>query len=96
MGICDFVPAQGFVCADHRPLSAYTGYSLPVDGEEQDRLDLSHHCYKLLFDGRLTLVPFEKAPRQVLDVATGRQDLSTAGLPNDQRCCGASLPAFPV
>lgn len=62
------------------PRAPCTGYNLPIDGEEQDRLDLSHHCYKLLFDGRLTLVPFEKPPRRVLDVATGRQDVPAAGL----------------
>ena len=88
------VPTPDVVCADHRPpFSTYTGYSLPVDGEEQDRLDLSHHCYKLLLDGRLTLAPFEKLPKRVLDVATGRQDLSTAGLLDGQPCCMAlNLP----
>lgn len=46
-------------------------YSLPMDVEEQDRLDMTHHGYKILMDGNLFIAPFEEAPSHVLDIGTG-------------------------
>ncbi|XMA16071.1 hypothetical protein WAI453_008862 [Rhynchosporium graminicola] len=45
-------------------------YSLPNDGEEQDRQDFIHHIYRLILDSRLGLAPIVY-PRYVLDIATG-------------------------
>ncbi|KKA16947.1 Methyltransferase [Rasamsonia emersonii CBS 393.64] len=44
-------------------------YVLPNDEEEQDRLDLSHHIYKMLLGGELYLAPVGKRQR-VLDMGT--------------------------
>ncbi|KAH8674162.1 S-adenosyl-L-methionine-dependent methyltransferase [Xylariales sp. PMI_506] len=46
-------------------------YFLPNDAAEQDRLDLQHEMFRLLYDGWLSLVPMSKAPRYVLDIGTG-------------------------
>ncbi|KAK6078354.1 methyltransferase domain-containing protein [Seiridium cupressi] len=46
-------------------------YFLPNDAAEQDRLDLQHEIYRLLFDGWLALAPMSSPPRYVLDVGTG-------------------------
>jgi ubiquinone/menaquinone biosynthesis C-methylase UbiE len=45
-------------------------YVLPNDGEEQNRLDLQHHLFLKLVEGRLHLAPL-KTPRNVLDIGTG-------------------------
>lgn len=49
----------------------HSDYSLPIDGEEQDRLDMTHHGYKILLDGNLFIAPFEESPAHVLDIGTG-------------------------
>ncbi|KAH8659983.1 S-adenosyl-L-methionine-dependent methyltransferase [Xylariales sp. PMI_506] len=46
-------------------------YFLPNDAAEQDRLDLQHEVVRTLFNGWLSLVPFTKPPRYVLDIGTG-------------------------
>ncbi|KAJ4391238.1 hypothetical protein N0V93_004855 [Gnomoniopsis smithogilvyi] len=46
-------------------------YLLPNDGEEQDRLDLQHHQWLLMLEGRLSLAPFVSDPPEVLDIGTG-------------------------
>ncbi|KAL2012844.1 hypothetical protein VTN00DRAFT_369 [Thermoascus crustaceus] len=46
-------------------------YVLPNDEQEQDRLDLSHHIYKMLLGGELYLSPIGKNPQRVLDIGTG-------------------------
>lgn len=48
-----------------------TSYLLPNDGAEQDRLDFQHAMMAHLWDGRLVLAPLPRAPKLVLDVATG-------------------------
>lgn len=48
-----------------------SGYLLPNDPAEQDRLDLQHALMTFLWDGRLNLAPLPHAPRMVLDVASG-------------------------
>ncbi|KAI9041879.1 class I SAM-dependent methyltransferase [Aspergillus affinis] len=45
-------------------------YLLPNDEQEQDRLDLSHHIYRMLLKGELGRAPI-KNPRRVLDIGTG-------------------------
>lgn len=45
-------------------------YLLPNDEEEQDRLDMVHHAWRLFWNGKLTQVPLKK-PKRVLDVGTG-------------------------
>ncbi|KAI9927250.1 hypothetical protein MW887_003637 [Aspergillus wentii] len=42
----------------------------PNDEQEQDRLDLSNHIYRMLFKGELHRAPV-KSPRRVLDMGTG-------------------------
>ncbi|KAH8649920.1 S-adenosyl-L-methionine-dependent methyltransferase [Xylariales sp. PMI_506] len=46
-------------------------YFLPNDAAEQDRLDLQHEQFRLILCGWLSLVPFSKPPRYVLDIGTG-------------------------
>ncbi|KAH8655311.1 S-adenosyl-L-methionine-dependent methyltransferase [Xylariales sp. PMI_506] len=46
-------------------------YLLPNDPAEQDRLDLQHAILTYLWEGRLVLANLPRAPRLVLDVATG-------------------------
>lgn len=46
-------------------------YILPDDEREQERLDMQHTMLLKLFDGKLSLVPFEKNPLHVLDLGTG-------------------------
>ncbi|KAH8674138.1 S-adenosyl-L-methionine-dependent methyltransferase [Xylariales sp. PMI_506] len=46
-------------------------YFLPNDAAEQDRLDLQHQVFRLLFDGWLALAPFTTTPKNVIDIATG-------------------------
>ncbi|KAK2795571.1 hypothetical protein FQN51_000425 [Onygenales sp. PD_10] len=45
-------------------------YLLPNDEQEQDRLDLLHHCMMLGLEGRLFLAPVDN-PQRILDVGTG-------------------------
>ncbi|TGO66286.1 hypothetical protein BOTNAR_0064g00240 [Botryotinia narcissicola] len=43
---------------------------MPNDDDEQDRMDLLHHVFNLVLDGKLYLAPIEN-PQRVLDVGTG-------------------------
>ncbi|KAG9248500.1 S-adenosyl-L-methionine-dependent methyltransferase [Calycina marina] len=45
-------------------------YFLPNDGPEQDRLDIQHKVFEVLYDGKLGFAPVQDA-RHVLDLATG-------------------------
>ncbi|PYI06762.1 TAM domain methyltransferase [Aspergillus sclerotiicarbonarius CBS 121057] len=45
-------------------------YLMPNDEEEQDRLALLHHTFKLLLGGDLFRAPIQK-PQRILDVGTG-------------------------
>ncbi|TEY71180.1 hypothetical protein BOTCAL_0099g00060 [Botryotinia calthae] len=45
-------------------------YLMPNDDDEQDRMDLLHHVFNLVLDGKLYLAPIEN-PQRVLDVGTG-------------------------
>ncbi|KAF4975218.1 hypothetical protein FDECE_18592 [Fusarium decemcellulare] len=46
-------------------------YLVPNDDEEQSRMDLVHHIYSLILDGKLHLAPIGKDPQRVLDLGTG-------------------------
>ena len=46
-------------------------YPLPNDEAEQERLDLMHHLYGLILDGKLYLAPISDNVQRVLDVGTG-------------------------
>jgi SAM-dependent methyltransferase len=58
--------------ANGRRYHAYKrgAYLLPNDEEEQDRLDLLHHVFLLILNGRLFVSPVSN-PQRVLDVGTG-------------------------
>ncbi|EFX02618.1 umta methyltransferase family protein [Grosmannia clavigera kw1407] len=43
----------------------------PNDHEEQERMDLGHHIYRLLLNGELFLAPISSNPQRVLDLGTG-------------------------
>lgn len=43
---------------------------LPNDEREQDRLDLQHHSFRIMLNGKLGLAPIQ-SPNRVLDLATG-------------------------
>ncbi|KAL1961876.1 hypothetical protein VTN77DRAFT_956 [Rasamsonia byssochlamydoides] len=45
-------------------------YMMPNDEWEQDRLDLVHHIFLLLFKGELFIAPIE-SPQAILDLGTG-------------------------
>lgn len=46
-------------------------YPLPNDEQEQDRLDLLHHIWKLLLGGKLYKAPIPENPQRILDFGTG-------------------------
>lgn len=46
-------------------------YPLPNDEQEQDRLDLLHHVWKLLLGGKLFKAPVPTTAQRVLDFGTG-------------------------
>ncbi|KAJ4106121.1 hypothetical protein QSH57_014374 [Fusarium oxysporum f. sp. vasinfectum] len=46
-------------------------YPVPNDEDEQDRMDLVHHVYSILLDGKLHLAPIDDNPQRVLDLGTG-------------------------
>jgi len=45
-------------------------YLLPNDEEEQDRLDMTHHVWMMLYQGRSHMAPL-KNPKRALDCGTG-------------------------
>jgi hypothetical protein len=45
-------------------------YPFPNDEQELDRLDMQHHMFKLVMEGKLYHVPL-KNPKQILDIGTG-------------------------
>ncbi|KAL2678450.1 hypothetical protein Neosp_009196 [[Neocosmospora] mangrovei] len=57
-------PLEVDVSGDQKP-------SRPNDDEEQDRMDLAHHIYRLLIGGKLHLAPIGDNPQRVLDLGTG-------------------------
>jgi hypothetical protein len=45
-------------------------YRYPNDEQELDRLDMQHHMFKLVMEGKLYHVPLDN-PKQILDIGTG-------------------------
>ncbi|ETI23787.1 hypothetical protein G647_05593 [Cladophialophora carrionii CBS 160.54] len=46
-------------------------YGLPIDDAEQDRNDLQHYKFFLMYEGRLHLAPIDPQPQNILDLGTG-------------------------
>ncbi|KMP05351.1 methyltransferase [Coccidioides immitis RMSCC 2394] len=46
-------------------------YPLPNDEKEQDRLDMQHHLYTLLYDGDIYRAPISKDIKYALDIGCG-------------------------
>ncbi|PWW76949.1 S-adenosyl-L-methionine-dependent methyltransferase [Tuber magnatum] len=46
-------------------------YPMPNDETEQDRLDMMHHIYLMMLDGKLHIAPIGDNPQKILDVGTG-------------------------
>lgn len=47
------------------------GYLFPNDEAEQDRLDMLHHIFLLVLEGKLYKAPLPRSPRCILDIGTG-------------------------
>ncbi|PGG96048.1 hypothetical protein GX51_08009 [Blastomyces parvus] len=61
--------AQGNIFWSDHSLLVICNY--PNDEDEQDRMDLTHHIYKLLLDGDIYVSPIKQNPQRVLDIGTG-------------------------
>ncbi|KAF2207818.1 hypothetical protein CERZMDRAFT_102084 [Cercospora zeae-maydis SCOH1-5] len=63
----------GYKYENGRRYHAYRdgAYLMPNDAEEQDRLDLHHHIYRLTLNGALHRAPLRPDVRRVLDFGTG-------------------------
>ncbi|KJK67801.1 Methyltransferase domain protein [Aspergillus parasiticus SU-1] len=48
----------------------FVAYVFPIDEQELDRLDMQHHMFKLVNNGRLYLAPLQD-PKRMLDIGTG-------------------------
>ncbi|KAM5348647.1 hypothetical protein ACJ41O_008471 [Fusarium nematophilum] len=46
-------------------------YNFPNDDQENERLDLQHHIWRIQFDGKLALSPGAADAKRVLDIGTG-------------------------
>lgn len=51
-------------------LTQYPAYVYPNDEQELDRLDMQHHMFKMVMDGKLFHVPLQD-PKKILDIGTG-------------------------
>jgi hypothetical protein len=62
-----------YVYENGRRYHAYRegNYLLPNDAEEQERLDLSHHIFRLQLGGALHFAPIDRNLKRVLDLGTG-------------------------
>ncbi|PUU81664.1 S-adenosyl-L-methionine-dependent methyltransferase [Tuber borchii] len=52
-------------------LISHRKYVIPNDEAEQERLDIVHHVYLLLLDGKLVRAPVDDNIQRILDVGTG-------------------------
>ncbi|KAI5780266.1 S-adenosyl-L-methionine-dependent methyltransferase [Peziza echinospora] len=66
--VFDFTYSNGRRYASDRFTKAE--YHMPNDEEEQGRLDLYHHIFLLIQDGKLYTAPLDR-PQNVLDIGTG-------------------------
>ncbi|TAQ87311.1 hypothetical protein B7494_g4367 [Chlorociboria aeruginascens] len=48
-----------------------TGYGMPIDEQEMDRIDLKHRLYTLTLGEKLFLAPIGPNPQKILDLGTG-------------------------
>lgn len=55
----------------HQHSVAHANGRKPNDDEEQDRMDLGHHIYRLVLGGDLFLAPIGHKVKRVLDLGTG-------------------------
>ncbi|EEQ83994.2 hypothetical protein RJZ56_003507 [Blastomyces dermatitidis] len=64
---------KNYVYANGRRYNSFRAgeYILPNDEDEQDRMDLTHHIYKLLLGGDIYVSPIKANPQRVLDIGTG-------------------------
>ncbi|PGH18052.1 hypothetical protein AJ79_00678 [Helicocarpus griseus UAMH5409] len=64
---------KNYVYANGRRYNAFRAgeYMLPNDEDEQARMDLTHHIYKLLLGGAIYTAPIKANPQRVLDIGTG-------------------------
>ncbi|KAG5287448.1 TAM domain methyltransferase [Histoplasma capsulatum G186AR] len=64
---------KNYVYANGRRYNSFRAgqYILPNDEDEQDRMDLTHHIYKLLLGGDIYISPIKPNPQRVLDIGTG-------------------------
>ncbi|KAH8660060.1 S-adenosyl-L-methionine-dependent methyltransferase [Xylariales sp. PMI_506] len=78
--ILDRIPTDGSVVDPDsvvgESLRLYHGYKdgkylMPNDAAEQDRLDLQHELFRIMYDGWLCLAPLSQVPGFVLDIGTG-------------------------
>lgn len=46
-------------------------YLFPNDEDEQDRLDMVHHIFRLMLGGSLYKAPVSNSPQRILDIGTG-------------------------
>ncbi|KAG5656888.1 hypothetical protein KAF25_011057, partial [Fusarium avenaceum] len=58
-------------------------YPMPNDEEEQERMDLGHHLYSLLLEGKLYLAPVNPNAQRVLDLAAISDHPSSEVIGND-------------
>lgn len=65
---CDFL-IVGFLRNKTNPPDSK--YAIPNDQAEQERLDIIHHIYLLLYKGELHMSPIGPTPEKILDVGTG-------------------------
>ncbi|KAH8666480.1 S-adenosyl-L-methionine-dependent methyltransferase [Xylariales sp. PMI_506] len=70
---CSVVDPQSVLGESLRLYHGYKDgkYLGPNDAAEQDRLDLQHELFRILYDGWLSLAPLTKVPEYVLDIGTG-------------------------
>ena len=54
-----------------RRYAGYGEYWAPNDEKQNNLLDIAHHLYHLMLDGKLFLAPVGDNPRGVLDIGTG-------------------------
>jgi hypothetical protein len=64
-------PKHSFIDTNLNKSYDWRTYTLPNDQNEQDRLDLQHHIYRLNVDGKLHLAPIPKDVHNILDIGCG-------------------------
>ncbi|KAH8662452.1 S-adenosyl-L-methionine-dependent methyltransferase [Xylariales sp. PMI_506] len=67
------VDPESVIGESHRLYHGYKEgkYFMPNDAAEQDRLDMQHELFRIMYNGWLGLAPLTKPPKNVLDIGTG-------------------------